>query len=231
MTSLESFKKIIVFAAHPDDETISCGGTIAKLSEMGADICVVFVTDGKTGIDHEKKYENNIIQTRKIESEKACNILGVKKAIYMEYECQDILYSGTLMREILKIIRQEKPDLILTHSQIEKHKDHKVISEAVIQAAWKASENILPNLGKSHLTIDLWAFECVDILESPDFLIDITDVFTKKIKAMKCYLSQDNIIPGIHSYIEGLASTRGFQAGTRYAEAFKRISLLPVVLK
>ena len=231
MFDLKKFKKILVFAAHPDDETISCGGTISKLSSLGADICVIFATKGDTGIDHTNKHKNDIVNIRIREAENACKILGVQKIVHMNYSCQCLENNAATMRKVLKIIRREMPDLILTHSKNEKHKDHQALSDIIKQAAWKASEDIMPDLGDTHHSLDVWAFECVDVLNEPDYLIDITGHLDKKLSAIACYASQVNIIPGIVKHIEGLASVRGCQSGTDHAEAFKRISLCPVIIK
>ena len=75
---------MMIICAHPDDETISCGGTIKKFSEQGVDITVVVCTNGNTGIDHTRNFEKNIIKTRKEELNNACNILGVSKVFNLD---------------------------------------------------------------------------------------------------------------------------------------------------
>ena len=78
---LKKIKKLIVFAAHPDDETIGCGGTIKKLSQNGCEVIVVFATTGNTGIDQSRSYEKNIKSIRLKEANSAAKILGIKKII------------------------------------------------------------------------------------------------------------------------------------------------------
>ena len=56
---IKDFKNVLVFAAHHDDETLGCGATISKLSDLFSNITVVFFTNGDTGIDQTKKYEKN----------------------------------------------------------------------------------------------------------------------------------------------------------------------------
>ena len=219
---------MMIICAHPDDETISCGGTIKKFSEQGVDITVVVCTNGNTGIDHTRNFEKNIIKTRKEELNNACNILGVSKVFNLDYNCQELKYSADFMRKLVSLIRDEAPDLIITHTAEEKHEDHKQLSRSVIQAAWKSGENIMPDLGKTHKVKDVWGFECVDVLGDIDFIVDITSFIEIKILALKSYESQINIINDIESLITGINSIRGYQIGTRYGEGFKRISLQPV---
>ena len=227
---LNNIKNVLIFAAHHDDETIGCAGTIKKLSEMGCKITVVFATDGATGIDHTRIYEKKIVSTREKESEKVKNLLGVSKTLNWRVPCQQLTYTQKLMQKALRTIRIEKPDLIITHSVIEKHSDHQSLSKIVTQAAWKASEDILPNLGETHKVQDVWCYEVVDVLGKIDYCVDITDQFKFKIQAMKLYSSQENVVTGILSFIEGLAMIRGYSIGVKYAEAFKRIAIQPVKL-
>lgn len=219
--------KVLIFAAHHDDETISCAGTIRKLSDLGAKITVVFATDGATGVDHTKKYENKIISTRVDEAKKVAKILGIDKIINWGYPCQNLKNSAENMRLAVKVIRSEKPDLIITHSLEEKHSDHKNLCLLVKQAAWKASEDIMPKLGYPFRVKDLWSFEVVDPMSTVDYCVDITNYMDDKITAMKVYESQEKVVSGIIDYIEGIAKIRGYSIGTKFAEGFKKNSMQP----
>ena len=220
-------RKILLFAAHHDDETISCAGTIKKMTTKGVEVVVVFATDGSTGIDHTKKYKDNIKSRRILEAEKVGKLLGIKKIINWSQECQNFQNNKENLHEAIRVIREEKPCIVLTHSCHEKHRDHKNLSNLIIEASWKASEDIMPNLGSLHKVKDVWAFEVVDTLDKVDFCIDITEYMDYKVKAMKIYESQENVVSGIVDYIDGISKVRGFEIGTKHAEAFKRISIQP----
>ena len=80
--------KILVFAAHQDDETIGCGGTIRKWSSNGSIVDVVFMTDGGTGVDQSGRFDSDIVSTRRKEAEQAAErkvyddaVLGTLKSI------------------------------------------------------------------------------------------------------------------------------------------------------
>ena len=225
------FKKVLLICAHPDDETISCGGTVSKLISRGIEVILVMITKGETGIDHTGTYsKNNISTTRRKELLNATKILGIENIRFLDKKCQEVTYSANFMRQLVEIIREEKPDLIITHTQYEKHNDHKEISKTVVQSAWKAQEEILPNLGKSHRVVDVWGFECVDTLPHVDYVIDITANMKIKLSALDEYKSQENVIKNIKSLIEGVNRIRGYQAGVKYAEGFLRISNFPMVV-
>ena len=225
--NIKNVKKLIVFASHPDDETIGCGGTIKKLSEQGCEVIVVFATSGNTGVDQSRNYEKNIRATRLKEANEAAKILGINKIISWKNNTQELQYNLKLLHDAIKLIRKEKPDLIITHSNIDKHNDHVALHKIITQACWKAGENLLPSLGKIHKVNDLWAFEVVDILSNVDCIVDISDQFKSKIKAINAYNSQHEIISGIRNFIEGISLVRGYEIGVKHAEAFKNISLQP----
>lgn len=221
-------KKILLFAAHHDDETISCAGTIKKMSLKGVEVVVVFATNGATGIDHTKKYEQDIKNQRILESKKVGELLGIKEIINWSQECQNFKNSKENLHKAIKIIRKERPCIVITHSFHEKHRDHKNLSKLIEEAVWKASEDIMPNLGQCYRVKDTWAFEVVNLLDRVDFCIDITEYMDYKIKAMQIYESQKNVVSGVIDYIDGIGKVRGFEIGVKYAEAFKRLGSQPV---
>lgn len=229
--NLKDIQRALVIAAHHDDETISCGGLIRKLSKAGKEVTVIIVTDGKTGVDHSLKYSVSSIElVRKQEFMKAAEILGISKVMFLHEKCQEVTYSKRILHKLIEIIRESRPCAIFTHDYDDKHIDHKNVNLIVKQAAWKSSENILPNLGKVHTPKILLAFECVDIIKSPTLFVDITEEYNAKIEALSCYSSQMNVVCGIHSFVDGLSKVRGYQTGVPRAEAFRIISSIPVMM-
>tara|TARA_R100000008_G_scaffold33943_1_gene19190 strand:+ start:1001 stop:1690 length:690 start_codon:yes stop_codon:yes gene_type:complete len=222
-------KNILVFAAHQDDETIGCGASIRKWTDAGSNVEVVFITDGATGVDHGNKYtSDNIITTRQYEAHLAGQVLGVKDIHNLYVECQKVEYSREFFHKVIKLIREKKPDLVITHSENDKHRDHRNTSLIIKEACWKASEAVLPELGKTHKVKDLWAFEITDPLPEVDFVVDVTESFDVKMKAMSFYDSQEQVISGINDYLDGLSKVRGYEIGKSRGEAFKRISVFPL---
>jgi len=225
--------KILIFAAHQDDETIGCGGTIAKWSSEGREIEVCFMTDGGTGIEQgcDVKIKNNIIDVRLQEASQACEILGVTRVHTLGIPCQQVVNDKKTFHSVIKKIREVRPDIIITHNQICKHRDHKNTSKIVEESCWKSSENILEDLGEPHVVSQLLSFEILDPFSNPDSVVDITETYTLKQEAMSVYTSQRGVIPGIEQYLDGLSKVRGYPIGpNKRAEAFKRIGNLPYQL-
>ena len=223
---IEIPKKVLIFAAHQDDETIGCGGSIAKWALHGCDIQVCFMTDGGTGIEQgcDIEIKNSIIDVRFKEASQACEILGVSRVHTLGIPCQQVTNDKKTFHSVIKKIREIKPDIVITHNIICKHRDHKNTSVIVEEAWWKSSENILEELGKPHKISQLLSFEILDPFSDPDFVVDISETYILKNEAMGAYLSQRGVIPGIEDYLDGLSKVRGYSIGpNRRAEAFKKI--------
>ncbi len=224
---IQSIKKVLVFAAHHDDEVIGAGGTIKKLTDLGVQVEVVFATDGATGVDHTRNFEKKIKSVRIEESEKVAKFLGIEKTYNWSESCQNLKYNSRLLQKAIFQIRQSTPDLIMTHTNKEKHNDHSELYKIVTQAAWKASEDILPSLGSVHRVDHVWGYEVVDMYEKIDYIIDTSETFSYKLQAMAMYNSQVNVVNGINQLMTGLSMVRGYEIGAKYAEGFKNINIMP----
>ncbi len=229
----ESPNKVLVIVAHQDDETIGSGGTLNKWSESGCEIDVIFVTDGETGIDQRDLYdESSIKSTRMEEAKEAAKILGINNIKTLGVSCQQVDFSSQkLFHSIISEIRSFKPELVLTHSPNDKHRDHKAVSKLAVEACWKSNEDIHSELGVTHRVVDIWGVEITDLHDNFDFGVKLSDDnYNAKINAFSKYTSQDKVIKGMINNIEGMAKVRGYACNTLYAEGFKRISSIPIIL-
>jgi len=223
---LDHWNRVLVFAAHPDDEIIGCGGTIARLSAMGKQVFVVTFCAGETGYS-TPEMKDKIAEMRRAEAE-ACNrVLGITERVILGKPTQGVVNDRETYQECVRLIRRYRPDVIFTHWNEDKHRDHRAISAITDEARWKAYENVLADMGEPWYTPELYYYEVLELFPHPSLLIDITDTFRKKRDAMQTQQSQFAVLPGIMEYIEGLAKVRGYARGTQYAEAFLRSNLLP----
>jgi len=226
-------KKILVFGAHSDDETIGPGGTIALLSQIGYEVYIVTFCWSGRGKWYDTGYssvelKDKIDELRRKEALEADKILGVKRRLGLAQPTQGIINTRKLYQHVVKIIRDIKPIAIFTHWNEDKHRDHRVVSQITEEARWKAAENVLADLGKPWYTPLLFFYEVTDLFSHPSHIVDITDTFKVKIDAIKQYKSQASVLPNIVNYLEGLARVRGFMINTRYGEAFLLSRLFPV---
>ncbi|HVQ01209.1 MAG TPA: PIG-L deacetylase family protein [Candidatus Thermoplasmatota archaeon] len=223
-----SKKKIMIVAAHPDDEVLGCGGTIARLVEEGYEAYTLILGKGvaarypTAGGTTEK---NKHIAMLQHETQKANKALGIKK-VY-SFNVPDNKFDSVPLLDIVKKIEQVKknvrPDIIFTHYKKDLNIDHKITYEAVITAS-RPLEN------ESVKTI--YSFEVLSSTEwnyplsfSPAVFFDISSSLQKKIQAMSCYASEIREFPHPRSLkaIEINAKTWGIKVGLSTAEAFELV--------
>ena len=224
---LSTFKKVLVFSAHPDDEIIGCGGSLKLLANWGAEINVVIATAGDSGISPCYFNKNNISDIRWNESQKTKEIIGIKELLSLGYKTQELTNNKKIFHQCITIIRKLKPDLVMIHSAKDKHRDHKTLANISMEAVWKAWENIMPDLGKRHKVRETWIYEIVDPLDRPDIVINIDQTIDTKLECLSYHVSQQEILEGIQHYLKGLAMVRGFSIGCLFGEAFKFCNIFP----
>ena len=220
--------KVLVFAAHPDDELIGVGGTIAKLHNEGANIKVIIYSRGGGGIAAEESIrdEHGVELTRDFETQKVAKLLGFE---HITLGIPEIINRREAVKNAVKMIRDFKPDIVFTHNPYDHHHLHVSVSLVTTEACWQAAAKTYGYLGKPWRVNAVYYYEVWDLFIRPNLIVDISKTFNKKVEAMKMYRSQLRVFPGILRYLESLASVRGYLMGVRYAEAFELSDILPAV--
>ena len=201
-------KRILVLAPHFDDEIFGCGGTLRKHVLAGDEIKIIYMTDGSNGIPQIKN-KKKVFEIRKKESEQANRLIGINDFYYlMEPDRYKPINNGSIDK-LSKIIIEFKPDLIFLPWFLDNHPDHKKTNYMLKEA--------IDNL---NYNCNICAYEIWTPL-IPNILVDISDVFDTKMKAMKCFKSQLKSIRYDLAF-EGLNRYRSIhkQRGDGYAEAF-----------
>lgn len=226
---LTDAKRVLLFAAHADDEIVGPGGTLRRLSDAGAEVTVVTMTRGDTGYP-SPEMKDKIVEMRKKESEAAAKCLGIKNWEYLGRPCQNLTNDVETFRDCVRLIRKYRPEVILTHAPEDKHRDHRAASQIADEARWKATEPIMHDYGEPWYTQYLFYYETTELFAHPTVVVDITDQLDAKRRAMLSQESQLDVIPGVVKWIEGTGMARGMLCGTRYAEAFQISNFLPARL-
>ncbi|KPA10305.1 N-acetylglucosaminyl phosphatidylinositol deacetylase [Candidatus Magnetomorum sp. HK-1] len=151
MINLKQYKKVLTFFAHPDDETLSAGATISKLTRLGIEVNVAIPSTGihsRRNIQSEKERTSDVIELRK-NCEEALAILGIQPLNIHFGNFSDNEMDKHSLLEVIhwleKLITKIKPDLIITHHRFCTNIDHQYCHEAVIVAT-------RPSL-KDHITV------------------------------------------------------------------------------
>lgn len=223
-------KKILVIAAHPDDEILGCGGTMARLANEGNHVYTVILGEGITSRDntrHRDSREAEIADLKK-QIHDANHLLGVKEVF--TFDLPDNRFDSVPLLDVVKIVEQVKekikPDIIFTHFENDLNIDHGVTYRAVLTAT-------RPMQGET--VKEIYSFEVLSSTEwnfplsfSPDCFIDITGTVDLKESAMSKYKSELRPYPHPRSLmgIRLQAETWGMKTGLGFAEAFKTIRVL-----
>ena len=221
-------EKILVIAAHPDDEVLGCGGTIAKHIKNGGTVYVAILAEGITSryCKNSKSYKKNKELSKLSNSIKnANNILGVKSIITNNFpdNRMDSLNRLEIIKFIEKLISNFKPNIIYTHFFNDLNIDHQITSECVITACRPTSNQSVKRILFFEIPSSTeWQFTKSKENFSPNWFIDISKTLDIKLKAIKEYQSELRKFPHPRSIksIEHLSHWRGSSIGVESAEAF-----------
>lgn len=227
-------KNILVIAAHPDDEVLGAGGTIARRAAEGWNVSVVFCATGAGGRYAEQPKASHArfeaeVAGLKADSEKAAKILGVKKIHRLGFPDNrlDTVPRMDLAHALKKIVDAERPSVVYTHHAGDYNWDHTIVFESALMAC-------RPNVGDFYPR-EIYSFEVPSSTErafqygqnvfAPNHFVSIQKTMGLKKKALMAYRSESRPYPHPRSAegVEILAQKRGLEAGLRFAEAFQLI--------
>ncbi|MEJ5338859.1 MAG: PIG-L family deacetylase [Aquificaceae bacterium] len=219
---------ILLIIAHPDDEVLGCGGTVAKFSEEGNEVYTLILGEGITSRDEKREPK-----TRKVELEAlredalmANRLLGVKKVIFCDFPDNrfDSVPLLDIVKTVEKVIEEIKPEIIFTHHGGDLNIDHQITYRAVLTATRPQPGSSVKEIYSCEvLSSTEWAYP---VSFQPDTYFTLSEKhIRKKIEAMQCYRSELRQYPHPRSIegIEYLAKLRGMQVGCEYAEGFKLV--------
>jgi len=226
-------KKILIIAAHPDDEILGCGGLIKKNIKKKNKVRIIFLAEGITSryskdeLKHPKVIKKSA--QRNNNAILALNSLGVKKSdIFLSSNpcCRlDDFNQLEIVKIIEKHIKDFRPNEIFTHWHSDTNIDHRIVYQATITASrpvYKFKINLIASY--EILSSTEWNFK-----ESfnPNYFEDISDFLDDKIRAIKFYKNEIKPFPHSRSIksIVSLSNYRGVQSGFKNAEAFQIIKI------
>ena len=220
-------ERVLVIAAHPDDELLGCGGTIALHSLAGDDVFIIIAAEGATSrgdINQEKIFENETNYLKEC-SQKAAALLGVKnlKMLELPDNRMDSLDRLDLIKLIEFNLNRIKPTVVYTHHSGDLNVDHRRLHEAVVTACRpKPNFFVKRILTFETLSSTEWQSHGNGAFFQPNWYVDISSVLEKKINALSFYDSEicDWPHPRSKEAIKCLANYRGSQIGKNAAEGF-----------
>ena len=198
--------KVIVTGGHPGDPEYGCGGTIARYSDLGHEVVLLYLNEG----DPPEKLGAKGL--RVVEAAKACELLKARPSYAGQIDGQAIV-DPAHYNEFRKLLEAERPDVVFTHWPIDNHADHRAIS-LLVYDAWV-------RLGKIFALYYYEVSSGEDTLQfAPTHYVDITQVEPRKRSA--CYAHASQAPDKFYALQESVARFRGIESGHKQAEAFVR---------
>ncbi len=219
---------ILVMAAHPDDAELGCGGTIIKHIIEGKKVGIVDFTRGELGT-------RGTPETRDREAADSARILGL--AIRENLNLPDGFFQNDKEHQlsVIKAIRKYKPEIVLSNATYDRHPDHGRGSDLAFEACFLSGLTKIETASEGRKQ-EAWRPKALyHFIQSqfiePDFVIDISEVWDKKMEAIRAFKTQfydpasqepETYIsnPGFLKLLEGRAIEMGHAIGVRYGEGF-----------
>ena len=219
--------RYLILGAHPDDEVLGCGGSMAKWASVGHEVHVLIMAEGATSRDKKRnratsqKELSHLAQSAK----KAAKILGVQSLKLLDYP--DNRMDSVDLLDVVKTVRAQiervKPETVVTHHSGDLNIDHRITHQAVVTAC-------RPQPGES--VRRLLAFEVPSSTEwqppdsgpvfQPNWFEDVSITLDRKLQALEIYTKEMCPWPHSRSFkaVEHLSRWRGSSVGCEAAEAF-----------
>src|SRR3954447_191812 len=235
MLSDDEVERVLVVTAHPDDVDFGAAGTVAAWTDKGIEVAYCIVTDGDAGGFDPDVPRSAIAGIRRAEQEAAAKEVGVSQVHFLGYPDGRLTTSIELRRDISRVIRQVRPQRVVTQSPARSyrsiyasHPDHMAAGEAALCAVYPDARNPFahPELAaeglEAHAVAEVWMMSGAE----PDRYVDVTDVFDRKLAALLRHVSQmtdPGAMPDrMRGWLPMIASQGGLPEG-RLAEAFQVI--------
>lgn len=224
--SLLETEKLLIIAPHADDETLGCGGTIAKLSNLGKEVFVLIATNANVGAP--ELFSQELINKVREEALSAHSLLGVKETLFAEFPapCLDTFPIYKIANHISEILTRYNIDSMLIPHRGDIHLDHRRLFEASLIAARPiGTQKVKRIYAYETLSETEWAAPFPDDNFLPQIFVNIKDQLPKKLEAFSCFKSQIKDFPHPRSIknIESLARLRGSTVSCEAAEAYSLI--------
>ncbi len=222
--------KVLVVLAHPDDPEFFCGATIAKWAREGKHIRYCLLTCGDKGSDDPSMTHDQLCAIRREEQANAARILGVTDLVWLDYPDGELVPTLEARLRVAREIRRFKPDVVITCDPARvitpfgtiNHPDHRAAGQLTLDAIFPGVGNrmyfseLLAEGLQPHRVKEVYISGAVD----PDAVVDVTDTFELKLRALREHKSQIKDPDGLEQRMRARFSRDGI-----FVEMFRRLVL------
>jgi LmbE family N-acetylglucosaminyl deacetylase len=168
IVGVPGYRRVLALAAHPDDESVGCGGLLALLADAGAEVHICFATDGEATIGASMP-PSEVGRRRRLEAEAACRILGTRPPRFLGHPDGGLAgVADALAADLRRLVDEVRPDVVIAPWELDGHPDHRAVHAALPAG------------------IEVWGYETWTPL-TPNRVVDISSVFERKARALACY--------------------------------------------
>lgn len=229
--------RVLVVLAHPDDPEFFCGGTIARWAASGREIAYCLLTRGDKGSDDDNLSTKELAEIREVEQRAAAKVLGVHEVMFLKELDGYVLPTLDLRRDIVRVIRQVKPKVVITCDPTNffpsnyyiNHADHRAAGQVTLDAVYPAARSALyfPELSQEE---GLQPYKVREVYvagaQHPNITVDITQFFNQKVAALSEHRSQIKDITALEERMrKRMLDPESPPDDPRYIERFRRIEL------
>jgi LmbE family N-acetylglucosaminyl deacetylase len=223
-------KRAMAIYAHPDDVDFGCSGTLAAWIARGTHVTYCVLTSGQKGTWDPKKTGKEMARVREREQRAAGEAIGVKGFVFLGHEDGELEVSMRLRGEVCRVIREQRPDVVLTndpwgHYQI--HPDHRVAGWSGLDGVIAARDHLFfpdqlrGGRLKKHRVSRVLLFGT----REPNVWFDISGTLDKKIRALQAHVSQLGGREGFAERMRVWSTATGSAWNVGPAEAFRYLEL------
>ncbi|MGN9133994.1 PIG-L deacetylase family protein [Clostridium sp. HCP1S3_B4] len=216
---------VLVVSPHPDDETLGAGGTLLKYKAQRKNIYWLIISN----IEEKYGYSKEQVERRNNEIKKVSELYDFTKVYNLKLfpAKLDSYDDNEIISKVSNVIKEVKPEEIILPYRNDVHSDHKKVFDCVYSCTKVFRYNFIKKILEMEILSET-DFANTQYGYVPDYFVDISNYFDKKVQIIKEYKSEIGKHPYPRSVegIEALAKIRGIAAGVKYAEAFKVVKII-----
>jgi len=221
--------RILVVAAHPDDEILGCGGTMARLAREGHEVRAAILAEGMSSrYTHREDADPEQLQHLHAQAQQAAGKVGARESVLCKLP--DNRLDTVPLLEVVKLVEELvarfQPEVIYTHHPGDLNVDHGVVHRAVLTATRPVAGQCVSEIYAFEVPSSTeWAFQRLEPSFRPSVFVDITETLETKIEAMACYDTETREFPHPRSpeALRAIATRWGSVVGLPAVEAFELI--------
>lgn len=229
--------RVMGIFAHPDDAEFFAGGTLAKFAAAGAEVTLVLATSGDKGSPEPDMTSERLAEIREAETEAAAAVLGCQRVVFLRYKDGELTPSLDLRRDLVRLIRLRKPDVVITTDPTAfwygtgyiNHPDHRAIGEVTLAAVFPTARDRL-NFIEQERDEGLMAHKTARLYIAAPLerttVVDVTEHMETKIRALEAHKSQFEATDDAKQRLRERALDREApEDAPRYVEHFRVMKL------